>query len=157
SASKSSVAHWHCVHGYSLAYEARKTQHAIGCARQPWLSCRTKQDCPPRLALSYNGFSCCNRNMMETGDFIEKPLRVLHLEDDPDDAEIVKRRLVREELRPETTLVWDGDSFARALDAQRFDIILSDCKLAGYDGFEALALAHGKSPHTPFIFVCGNI
>jgi len=84
-------------------------------------------------------------------------LRILHLEDDPADARLIRSMLQSESLVREITRVETGAEFAAALDQRRFDFILSDHTMPGFDGMSALALAREKQPDVPFIFVSGTI
>lgn len=47
--------------------------------------------------------------------------------------------------------------FLEALERERFDLILSDYTMPGFDGVQALALAHARCPEIPFLFVSGTI
>ena len=60
---------------------------------------------------------------------------------------------------PESELVRveTQDAFAAALEDGGFDIILSDYTMPGFDGWQAMALAHERRPEIPFLFVSGTI
>ena len=88
---------------------------------------------------------------------ITSPLRVLHLEDNEHDAELVRRRLADQGLTLEFTRVMTRTGYRAALEEAQFDLILSDHTMPGFDGVSALALAREKRPHTPFIFVSGTL
>ena len=90
-------------------------------------------------------------------DALPSPLRLLHLEDDPGDADLVRAQLEREALNAQITHVRGRDDFSEALKQKPFDLILADCSLRDYDGFEALQLARQETPGIPFIFVSGSI
>lgn len=49
------------------------------------------------------------------------------------------------------------EDFVTALDQEKFDLILSDYTIPGFNGREALSLARDKTKDTPFIFVSGTI
>jgi PAS domain S-box-containing protein len=85
------------------------------------------------------------------------PLRILHLEDDRFDGELLKRLLSHEGLVHEWVRVESSEAFLRALKEGHFDLILSDYTLPSFNGLEALALAQRDFPDTPFIFVSGTI
>ncbi len=84
-------------------------------------------------------------------------LRILHLEDNPDDAELV-RELIQEEW-PECriTCVATRTAFIGELHLALYDLILSDFALSSLNGMEALKLAKDRVPDTPFIFLSGTI
>src|SRR5882757_4140818 len=84
-------------------------------------------------------------------------LRVLHLEDNDFDAELVRRRLTDQGIVPEFTRVMKRESFLSALEDGQFDVILSDHTMPGFDGGSALALAKERRPRIPFIFVSGTL
>ncbi|MDB6018570.1 MAG: putative sensor protein [Pedosphaera sp.] len=84
-------------------------------------------------------------------------LRILHLEDDWNDAELIRRLLLAEELSRDVLRVETSGEFQAALEERKFDFILSDYTLPSFDGMGALNLAREKQPETPFVFVSGTI
>ncbi len=94
---------------------------------------------------------------LEKQDVRKPPRRLLLLEDDPNDATLLRRLLLKE--WPDCELVQaDGESaFKMALIAGGFDLILSDYLLPGFDGLSALALARERFPDIPVVFVSGAI
>jgi PAS domain S-box-containing protein len=85
------------------------------------------------------------------------PLAILLLEDDPLDAELISTQLEEGGLVFELTRVDNAVAFTRALHGCRFDLILSDYKLPGFDGTVALGQAHRTCPDVPFLFVSGAL
>ncbi|UXH80350.1 hybrid sensor histidine kinase/response regulator [Roseateles amylovorans] len=85
------------------------------------------------------------------------PLEILLLEDSAFDAELLQASLDHTHPRARVTWVKDEAGLLGALETQRFDLILSDYQLAGFNGAEALTLAQLHAPGTPFIFVSGVI
>ena len=84
--------------------------------------------------------------------------RVLHLEDDPYDAELVRERLSLDSQRHwEISHVLGRHDFEEALDSGTFDLIIVDHRIAGYDGFLALDTARDKRPAVPVIVVTGEL
>jgi two-component system, cell cycle sensor histidine kinase and response regulator CckA len=90
-------------------------------------------------------------------NFIPGILNILHLEDSPADAELVKHRLEGDKLNVHITRVETEADFLHALKHLPVDVILADCKLHKYDGFAALRLAREHAPAIPFIFVTGTL
>src|SRR5258708_31066335 len=88
---------------------------------------------------------------------MNKPLRILHLEDEPDFAELVKTLLAQDGLEMDVKGANDRASFEKLLADYEFDVIISDYHLPSFTGLEALALAKQKCPHVPFILVSGTI
>src|ERR1051326_1785783 len=76
-------------------------------------------------------------------------LRILHLEDNVTDAEMVRLSLARGGLNCDILPVNTGDAFLTALQRPEFDVILSDSGVPGYDGRAALAAAHDHCPDVP--------
>lgn len=84
-------------------------------------------------------------------------MKILHLEDDANDAELIARMITREWPTAEVRCVGTAPAFLGELQPGKYDVILSDCNLPGFDGYEALRLAKENAPDTPFIFVSGTI
>jgi signal transduction histidine kinase/DNA-binding response OmpR family regulator len=85
------------------------------------------------------------------------PLRILYLEDDPRDAELVQEALEGAGIVCEVTRVETGTDFTAALERDTFDVILADYALPSFDGMSALKIAQQRRPHVPFIFVSGTL
>lgn len=84
-------------------------------------------------------------------------LRVLHVEDNPLDAELVESTLHAGGIPCEITRVDKRVPYIEALRSQKFDLILADFSLPSFDGRSALSLAQEIVPHTPFLFVSGAL
>jgi len=85
------------------------------------------------------------------------PLRVLHLEDDARDTELVQATLEGEGIQSELTRVEREQDFLAALKRESLDLILADYTLPSFDGLSALRIAQQRSPDVPFIFVSGTL
>jgi len=85
-----------------------------------------------------------------------KPLRVLLLEDQPADAELVIDGLRLGGYQPDVSLVSDQASFEAALD-QAWDLVLADFSLPAYDALSALRELNRRQVDVPFIIVSGVI
>src|SRR6185295_6793639 len=83
-------------------------------------------------------------------------LRILHLEDDARDAELIHAALESEGIVCDVTRVATEIDYVASL-AQGFDLILADNTLPGFDGLSALRHAAEACPHVPFIFVSGTL
>src|ERR1017187_8101205 len=88
---------------------------------------------------------------------MNKRLRILQLEDEPDFAELVDTLFAHDGLEADLLRVGDRPGFERAVKEGVFDIILSDYHLPSFTGLEALVIAKKRCPHTPFILVSGTI
>ena len=85
------------------------------------------------------------------------PLRILLLEDDPGDVELIQELLEVDHFDCEVTRVQTRPEFLAALESAEIDLILADYKLPSFDGLSALKLAQNARPDLPFIFVSGTI
>jgi PAS domain S-box-containing protein len=84
-------------------------------------------------------------------------LRILSLEDDPKDVELIQALLEAEKIVCELRRVETRATFVAALEQGKVDVILADYTLPSFDGMSALKLAKQKCPHVPFIFVSGTL
>ena len=84
-------------------------------------------------------------------------MRILHLEDDPRDAELVQETLEAGGIVCQVTRVETQADFIASLEQGGFDLILADYTLPSFDGLSALKIAQQKWPHVPFIFVSGTL
>jgi signal transduction histidine kinase/CheY-like chemotaxis protein len=88
---------------------------------------------------------------------MKSPLRILYLEDDPKDAEIVQETLAIDGIKTEITRVETEAAFIASLEQGGFDLILADYTLPSFDGLSALKIAQQHWPHLPLIFVSGTL
>lgn len=85
------------------------------------------------------------------------PIRILHLEDDPMDAELTYGVLKEAGLDFEIVQVDSREVFEAALDGDSFDLILADYAIPGYDGLSALSLVRERNLAVPFVLVSGTL
>jgi PAS domain S-box-containing protein len=83
-------------------------------------------------------------------------VRILLLEDDSTDAELI-RELLADHFDCKITQVQTRADFTNALQSGDFDLILSDYQLPSFDGISALKLVLSERPDLPFIFMSGAI
>jgi PAS domain S-box-containing protein len=88
---------------------------------------------------------------------MKSQLRILYLEDDPRDAELVQETLAIDDIRCLVTRVETEADFIASLRQGGFDLILADYTLPSFDGLSALKIARQESPHVPLIFVSGTL
>src|ERR1700736_558624 len=84
-------------------------------------------------------------------------LHILHLEDDPNDAELVQETLAAGGISCHVTRVENEGGFVASLEHGGFGLILADYTLPSFDGLSALKIARQGWPHVPFIFVSGTL
>jgi two-component system, cell cycle sensor histidine kinase and response regulator CckA len=85
------------------------------------------------------------------------PLRVLFVEDQPADTELLLAHLERAGFQVRWERVDSREAMARALDEGGWDAIISDFRLPGFSGPEALALCQALRLDLPFIIVSGTV
>ncbi len=83
-------------------------------------------------------------------------LRLLILEDSPDDAELMVAQLRAARLDPEWSRVESESDFLANLE-RGYDIILADYNLPYFNGLRALELARAHGGDIPFILISGTI
>ena len=84
-------------------------------------------------------------------------LNILHLEDDPKDAEIIQGVREAGGINCRITRVETRDDFVTCLTQGQFGLILADLSLPSFDGMSALRIAVEKRPDLPFIFVSATL
>src|ERR1700681_2321519 len=82
---------------------------------------------------------------------------ILHLEDDPNDAELVQETLAAGGIGCHVTRRENDVGSVASLDHGGFGLILADYTLPSFDGLSALKIARQGWPHVPFIFVSGTL
>ncbi len=87
---------------------------------------------------------------------MSKPLRVLLLEDEEHDAELMVRELKRAGYDPDCRRVDSEDAYLAQLD-HPYDVILSDNAMPGFSAMDALHHLRRRGVDLPFIIVSGSI
>ncbi|HEX9005862.1 MAG TPA: response regulator, partial [Bacteroidota bacterium] len=85
------------------------------------------------------------------------PLSILHLEDNIGDALLIAYQIKADLPDCRIEHVETSASFLTALGRGGVDLILSDYRMPGYDGDEALKAAKAALPDVPFIMVTGEL
>ncbi len=88
---------------------------------------------------------------------MDRPLKILHLEDLSADAEMVDRVLRKAKFHFETRLVLDRPDFIRELHDFKPDIILSDHSLPAFNSMEALRISREEGIPVPFILITATV
>jgi len=84
-------------------------------------------------------------------------LRILHVEDNRRDSDLVQALFTAEGMSCEIVRVETHASFTSALKQGEFNLIIADLALPSFDGFTALLLARTTCPFVPFIFFSGTM
>lgn len=85
-----------------------------------------------------------------------RPVTVLHLEDSPEDALLVRRRLGRDLPGILVRRVETEIEFKQALAAEEIHVVVSDLLLPGYHGLSALSYVRLHYPRIPVIILSSN-
>lgn len=88
---------------------------------------------------------------------LDGKLRILLVEDSLDDAELLKRELLRAGLASSLHRVDSADGLAVALTQASWDLVISDYELPGFSGKNALQQVRAHSDYLPFIVLSGYI
>ncbi|WP_224368671.1 sensor histidine kinase [Hyalangium versicolor] len=86
-----------------------------------------------------------------------RPLRVLVVEDDPDDVILMTLELRRGGFEPEVYRVESLEELREALEAREWDILLSDYLLPGFTASEVLKAVQETGLDIPFIVLSGSV
>jgi PAS domain S-box-containing protein len=86
-----------------------------------------------------------------------KKIKILHLEDNPDDSEFILSEIKSKDYDVNYKRVDNEKDFKSELENSKFDIILADNNLPTYDGISALKSCNEKYSDYPFVFVSGTL
>ncbi len=91
----------------------------------------------------------------------ERPITILHLEDNPLDAELTCEMISGAGMDCHMFRIIHLEDFRRAMEEypakQNFDLILADYNMPGFDGFAALRITRAIDPDIPFILLSGAL
>jgi PAS domain S-box-containing protein len=87
----------------------------------------------------------------------DESVHILHLEDDPLDAELTRERLRSEGFAGRISRASTRDEYRSVLEQDAVQIVLSDYALPDFNGLEALVLLRQRWPETPFILLSGAV
>jgi len=88
---------------------------------------------------------------------MKTPLRILHLEDNPNDVELIRETIIAQGIDVEIVDAATRADFVAALEKGTYDLVLADYTLPSFDGLSALIIVREKFPDLPFIFVTGTM
>lgn len=88
---------------------------------------------------------------------MDRPLKILMLEDLQDDVGLIERALRKEGMNFSAVRVDDQQEFIECLKDFRPDVILSDHALPNFNSLEALRICRAQDIDAPFILVTGTV
>ena len=88
---------------------------------------------------------------------MENLLRVLIIEDAPDDARLIALELERGGYQVQFQRVDSAETLHEALDATPWDLIISDYQIPGFSGMQALQIVREKGVDKPFLMLSGKV
>jgi PAS domain S-box-containing protein len=88
---------------------------------------------------------------------VSSPIRILFLEDNANDFELVSEYLVSQGLKCEIQRATARDQFEKSFAGTQFDLILSDYAIPGYGGFAALQHVRNQDAAIPFLLISGTL
>ncbi len=87
----------------------------------------------------------------------ERPLRILMVEDNRNDCELILRQVRRCGFAAQATRVDTGPELRRALEQRSWDLIITDHQLPTFSGAEVLALIREIGLNIPTLCVTGSV
>lgn len=84
-------------------------------------------------------------------------LRILLIEDSPEDAELIMEQLLGAGLTADFQCIDSENSLRSALLEFHPDIVLSDLSMPGFSGYRALQVVRQYDANMPFVFVSGTM
>jgi diguanylate cyclase (GGDEF)-like protein/PAS domain S-box-containing protein len=88
---------------------------------------------------------------------MNKPIKVLIVEDSEDDAKLALRALHRGGFEPAHQRVQTAADLEAALAQERWDAVISDFSMPGFTGLDALRIFRSAGFDIPFILISGTI
>jgi len=88
---------------------------------------------------------------------VSKAIKVLVVEDSDDDTRLAMRMLRSGGFEPTYQRVQDVQALKAALKQERWDAVISDFRMPGFNGVDALDVFRATGLDIPFIFVSGTI
>ena len=135
--------------------------HGSGAPGRYLLAHPQRRPAPARRVMSSLNSLAGNRDLASLAtdhpQASKQPLRVLLVEDNPDDVQIILRLLRRGGYEPSWQQVQTAETLEDALAHGHWDIVLSDYTMPQFDALSALSKLREQSAHLPFIVVSGSI
>ena len=87
---------------------------------------------------------------------METKIRILHIDDNNHDRQLIKDVLQKEHDEFEIIEADSRQIFEKLLEENNFDLVLSDFNILGFDGLQVLQIVKEKNPNLPVIIVTGT-
>ncbi|RMD91025.1 MAG: response regulator, partial [Calditrichaeota bacterium] len=87
---------------------------------------------------------------------MSETLKVLLVEDDQDQAELIRRSLEKFDERFNVEIIDSGESCLEKISSQKYEAIILDYQLPVYDGLEILKRIKNRGIHVPIVVVSGQ-
>jgi PAS domain S-box-containing protein len=84
-------------------------------------------------------------------------LKILHIEDNQADFQLITRHLRQQGMDTECFRVDCMEMLERALAESEWDLILADFNVPGLNFYDSFAFVHAQAPNLPIILVSGNV
>ncbi|XGV99406.1 MAG: GAF domain-containing protein [Leptolyngbya sp. BL-A-14] len=94
---------------------------------------------------------------LQSGFTLPSSLRVLIVEDEPADAELITLALAEAHIEVCCEVTDTLDGCQALLQAQSWDVLLSDYRLKGFTGHQVLSLLQQSGQQIPFILITGSL
>ncbi|HRH02009.1 MAG TPA: response regulator [Bacteroidia bacterium] len=88
---------------------------------------------------------------------MDKPIKILFIEDSPHDVELIQRELRRASIEFSSYIVQTRIDFLYALEKFTPDLILSDFTLPQFNSLEALSILKQNKIAIPFVNITGAV
>src|SRR5262245_39225814 len=106
---------------------------------------------------SHYGVALARTSPRQGGCMTTTALKVLMVEDSPEDACLILRQFEKGGYKVTCERVFTSKTLAAALAQGGWDVVLSDFTIPGFSGSAALTQVREYSADLPFIFVSGTI
>ena len=95
--------------------------------------------------------------VQQTPETESRVFRLLFVEDDPADLELIQRELSGRGVKFEGEVVCQPQSFRERIRNSSFDAVLSDFRLPGWNGMDVLRELRGLGLEIPFLLITGTL